>query len=178
MNKQELDQILHDHKLWLQGKGGQRADLRGAYLNRAVLRGAVLRGADLRSAILRDADLRDADLSGANLRCAYLNRADLNRANLSGADLCDAILCDANLRGANLWSTTGNKREVKSLQLEQYDVTYTAEVIQIGCQRHTIEEWANFSRDDIAAMDAEDAVEWWAKWKEDLMNIIQKSPCN
>ena len=69
--KEELNKILEDHKLWLKGKGGKRADLSGAYLI--------------------DANLRCADLSGANLIDANLNNANLRDANLSGANLCESI---------------------------------------------------------------------------------------
>lgn len=69
MKPTELSEILKKHKLWLEGKeGGQRADLRGAYL----------RDADLRDADLRCADLRYADLRCADLRGAYLRGADLD----------------------------------------------------------------------------------------------------
>lgn len=93
MNKEKLQEILNNHKLWLQGEGGARADLRGANL----------RGASLRDADLRDADLRDADLGGANLSYADLRRANLSGADLSEADLRDAYLVGANLSGASLF---------------------------------------------------------------------------
>ncbi len=103
----DLKKILEEHLLWLNGKGGRRADLRDANLcdadlRGANLRGANLRGADLRGANLRGADLRDADLSGANLFGANLRGADLRDADLSDADLSGADLRDANLRGADL----------------------------------------------------------------------------
>ena len=71
MIKEDLDKILEEHKLWLDGKGGKRSDLHGANLCDADLRGADLRGADLSSA-----DLRGAYLHGADLRGAYLRGAD------------------------------------------------------------------------------------------------------
>ena len=83
----DLKKILEEHLLWLNGKGGRRADLRRADLRRA----------DLSDADLSDADLRDADLRGADLR-----GADLRDADLSDADLSDADLRGADLRGANL----------------------------------------------------------------------------
>ena len=103
----DLKKILDEHLLWLNGKGGSRANLRNADLSNADLRDADLRGANLRcanlsNADLSDADLRDADLFGANLRCANLRDANLRGANLSNADLRDADLRDADLRGANL----------------------------------------------------------------------------
>jgi uncharacterized protein YjbI with pentapeptide repeats len=58
----DLKTILDNHKQWLAGTGGARADRRGANLTNANLEGA-----DLRSADLRGANLRGAYLSGANL---------------------------------------------------------------------------------------------------------------
>ena len=82
MTQEELNAILENHKKWLEGNGGERANLKGANL-----RGANLCGANLCDANLRDADLRDADLRDADLR-----DADLRYADLYGADLCDADL--------------------------------------------------------------------------------------
>ena len=39
----------------------------------------------------------------------------------------------ANLRDANLQGAIGNMREVRSMQLSQYAVTYTATTVFIGC---------------------------------------------
>jgi len=70
----QLVDILAEHKLWLDRKGGSCADLTGANL----------RGADLRGADLKSANLSHADLTGANLRYANLTGADLYCANLTG----------------------------------------------------------------------------------------------
>ena len=98
MNKEELQQILKNHKKWLFGEsGGQVADLRSANLRSANLRSANLSGAHLSGANLIDADLRSA-----NLRSADLSGANLIGADLSGADLRSANLRSANLSGAHL----------------------------------------------------------------------------
>ena len=77
MSRDELNEILAKHKMWLNNEeGGERADLSGA-----DLRDADLRRADLRWADLSGADLRRADLSGADLRRADLRWADLRRAD-------------------------------------------------------------------------------------------------
>ena len=62
MEQEKLNEIIASHGLWLQDKGGKRANLEGANL----------RGADLERANLRGADLREADLERA-----YLEGADL-----------------------------------------------------------------------------------------------------
>ena len=74
MEASKLKEILEQHKLWIDGKGGKYADLSGAKLN----------GANLICAYLTHADLRGANLDGANL----------TGANLGGANLTDAILPD------------------------------------------------------------------------------------
>ena len=103
----DLKRILEDHKRWLGGQGGTKADLRGATLAEADLRGANLaeanlRGADLAEANLRGADLREANLAEADLYGANLAEADLYGANLRGADLYWANLCGAKRKGCTL----------------------------------------------------------------------------
>jgi len=102
-------------------------------------------------------------------------RAYLRGANLGGADLGGAYLGGANLRGADLWSAVGNKKEIKSLQLETYDICYTKDVLQIGCQRHNINDWWGFDDEIIEKMDYY-ALNWWKKWKPILKQIIEMSP--
>ena len=196
MTKEELKEALRLHALWLDDSNqGKRADLRGADLRDADLRVADLRGAYLSYADLRGADLRKASLCGADLRDAVLRVADLRYANLYDADLQGADLHDATLRGANLsyadlrdadlrgadlnkvnlQATIGNMKEIKSLQLGIYAVTYTAESLQIGCKRYPIDHWWDFSDETIAEMD-DGALDWWRKWKEPLRQIIELSP--
>ena len=101
ISAEKLQEIIKSHGRWLRNEeGGERANLRDAYLS-----GANLRGADLRGANLRGANLRDAYLSGANLRGADLRDADLSDAYLSDAYLSGANLRDANLSGADLDKT-------------------------------------------------------------------------
>ena len=120
MQPDELKTVLENHRKWLWGEGGKRANL-------------------------RDADLIGADLSGADLS------------------------------GARLWSTIGNGREIRTLQTDIWTVTYTADVIQIGCRRHEIEAWWAFSDDEIDEM-APEALDWWRRWKPLLQQIIETSP--
>jgi hypothetical protein len=79
ISKTELDQILDDHRHWLESNGqeGSCADL-----SNTNLRGVVLEGADLQFAYLKDADLVGANLRGANLYSASLDGADLRGAKL------------------------------------------------------------------------------------------------
>ena len=96
------------------------------------------------------------------------------RANLRGADLRGADLSDANLRGANMLCI-GNMRHIKTIQADLWAVGYTHDTMQIGCQRHMIAEWFEFSDEEIAPMD-DGALDWWRVWKPILQSIIAASP--
>ena len=128
---------------------------------RADLSCANLRGAYLRGAYLRDADLRDADLRGANLR---------------GADLRDADLRGANLRDADLNGVCGLNDWIKNIQIEDWPISYTSEIMQIGCQRHPLDAWRNFSDAEIRAMDGKKALTFWHKWRETIFKVIEMAP--
>ena len=158
MEQEQLKEVFRLHKLWLEDhKDGVRANLIGANL-----RTANLRTADLRWANLRQVNLIGANLIGTNLEGAYLGGADLGGANLY----------EANLGGANLRYCIGNSKQIKTIQTETYYITYTDKVMAIGCKQHTIEEWFNFDDETIDKMNKGTSLEWWAKWKPRLQDII------
>lgn len=94
-SRAELQRVLDLHCLWLEseGKEGERADLRNAWLPEAQLVDADLRQADLENANLLNADLSGADLRDANLRGATLAPVKgLQAQQLAGSDLTDAAV--------------------------------------------------------------------------------------
>lgn len=119
---EQLNEILENHRKWLNDEGGMRADLRltnlshanlekanlsGADLYRTDLSNANLKGANLRGSNLRGSDLSNATLMGADLGCSDLKGSDLSysclfRANLLEVELEGANLSKANLEGTNL----------------------------------------------------------------------------
>ena len=125
MGAYNLNDILHKHKMWLEGeKGGKKADLSWADLRRADLSLADLRSADLTGADLRQADLRQAVLSRADLTGAYLMQADLRKANLTGADLRQAVLRKANLTGADLRQAVLSWADLRRADLTKADLIH------------------------------------------------------
>ena len=132
----------------------------------AVKNGAILYGANLYGANLTRANLNGANLDGANLTRAILNGANLTLANLNGA----------NLTRANLNGASGVNDYVKCIQIETYPITYTSEVMQIGCERHKITEWRDFDSCRIAYMDGKSALKFWAKYKDWIFQTIELCP--
>ena len=117
-----LNNILAEHKLWVETKGkqGQRANLEGANLEGANLVGANLCNANLEGANLEGANITYANLEGANLYGANLKGAFLYKANLEWANLKGAFLYKANLKGANLTNTVldEKKKEETKMNME------------------------------------------------------------
>jgi len=118
MNKEKLNKILEQHKLYLQGEGGECADLRGC-----DLRECDLRGCDLRECNLSWSNLSGCDLSGWDLR-----GCDLSWSNLSGCDLRGCNLSGCDLRGCDLSGAKGllDPSVWMKKNLEQTDKGYIA----------------------------------------------------
>ena len=78
--------------------------------------------------------------------------------------------------GANLSGASGVNNYVKCIQIEQYPITYTADILQIGCDRHAISDWANFDDHRIAKMDGKSALKFWRKYKAWIFQTIELCP--
>ena len=96
----------------------------------------------------------------------------------SRANLTHANLACANLDSVNLYGASGNLNNLKSVFCDTYPVTYTAEVMQIGCQCHKLEDWWSFDDARIIEMEGKTALNWWRTWKPILQQIIATSPAN
>ena len=108
---------------------------------------------------------------GLAVKEAVKARADLSGADLSGADLRGAYLRDADLNGV-----CGLNDWIKNIQIEAWPISYTSEIMQIGCQRHPLDAWRNFSDAEIRAMDGRKALTFWHKWRETICKIIEMAP--
>jgi hypothetical protein len=186
----ELKEILFNHKEWLEGRGGIRADLRYADLSEADLRGTNLRGANLRYTDLREAYLSGADLRNTDLNEADLSGADLIGTNLRGADLRGANLRYTNLREANLRYTGLRWADLRNAYLRRadlsdaisgfdifkhipgvrWDILLRDNLIKVGCQEHTYENWLAFNEEDLMNMDGNYALDFYPE----LLLILQE----
>jgi uncharacterized protein YjbI with pentapeptide repeats len=192
MTKEQLAAMLAKHAAWLNDKeSGARvcltyADLRLADLQRAMLQEANLPDARLYGANFKDADLYKANLQGADMQCvnarnAYFRSADLQRADLQQADmrntdlrytnLLDADLQGADLRYANLRYCIGDGTVIKNITWLEWHITYTKDVMAIGCKQYAIAEWRGFADEQIAAM-GYGALDFWQKHREYILTEV------
>lgn len=114
--------------------------------------------------------MESADLQGADLQGATLERAYLLEANLEGAYLERAYLLRADLEGANLKGTMYENDIPIMINTEYYSIVKCRQYIQIGCEKHTPEEWLAFTEDRINKMD-KNALEFWRKYKYMIFGV-------
>lgn len=67
--------------------------------------------------------------------------------------------------------------EMHSMQLETYAVIFTRDALQIGCQNHPIDDWYQFTDEEISSM-YDDALEFWRKWKGQSNYALDKRIAN
>jgi hypothetical protein len=122
---------------------------------------------------LADANLRGADLGGVNLRGADLLGAALQAAGLCGANLRGANLRYADLQGADIRWVLGDGKRIKTTIIDRYKIVIMLEygIMAIGCEQHSIDEWMNFSDEEIDKMDT-GALQWWKVWKPRIQQLI------
>lgn len=143
-------------------KGGSRAIFLGKTLSGLRFDES---GTSLERANFGWAYLDNVHFKNISLKDAYFEGSNLSRTTFKGVDLSECDLRDC----------TGNNRQIKTIQAGKYIVNYTTEVIQIGCENHSIEDWFSFSDEKIARMD-DGALDWWKDWKPILKQIIEVSP--
>ena len=110
-------------------------------------------------------DCKETELHGIKIGLA-VRWAIKNGANREGA----------NLYGARLDGASGINDYIKCIQIETYPITYTSDVLQIGCERHLISEWAEFDNARIVQMDGKNALRFWKKYKDWIFQTIDLSP--
>ena len=59
-----------------------------------------------------------------------------------------------------------------TVRTSKYYCTISDTRIAIGCKNYTFSEWENFTEQEIRKMDS-GALEWWAKWKPILFEILK-----
>jgi hypothetical protein len=100
------------------------------------------------------------------------------RANLNYTYMADANMYGANLTRANLLCM-GNMREIRTMQIDKWRIGYTADTLQIGCQRHAISKWRKWNTDAgrvwISKMDSA-AMEWAVRNLALILQIIDANP--
>ena len=116
-------------------------------------------------AIEKKVDLSRSDLRGCDLSGSDLRGCDLSGSDLSGSDLRDCDLRGSNLRDCDLSDCDLSGSDLRVLQTDIWNVYVQKDTIRIGCQYHSISDWAQFTDGQIANMHRS-ALIWWKTWKD------------
>ena len=127
--------------------------------------------ADLSSGLRMRHALEKATQAGANLDGAILAGANLAGANLVGANLYGADLYGADLYGAKFGDGVTAERGIRQVLGLQWPVTIFDNHMRIGCQLHSLADWAAFTKRDIVEMDGTDALLFWRRHKAMLLAL-------
>mgnify|MGYP001409936917 CR=1 FL=1 len=103
---------------------------------------------------------------GDSLVGAYLYGADFNGANFNGADFTEADLTGATLLGHKV---TKAPLQISGLT---WPVLITEQVMAIGCQTHTHEQWAAFPDKEISNMHSH-ALKFWKEHGPILLQLCR-----
>ena len=120
---------------------------------------------------LEKATQAGVSLAGANLDGANLDGANLDGANLARANLARANLDGASLAGAKFGDGVTAERGIRQVLGLQWPVTIFDNHMSIGCQRHSLADWAAFTKRDIVEMDGTDALLFWRRHKAMLLAL-------
>lgn len=152
------------------------SDMKHAQFKNANLQHTDLSQSDLEYAIFAEAKCRRADFRYTQLRQSNFRYADLYHADFGDAHLFGSDFRGADIEGARLWSTVGDGVYIKSLQIGDYEIAYTADDMQIGCKNFPISDWWAMTDDQIEQLDGNDALEFWHRNKSVLQMVIEANP--
>lgn len=183
MTQEELAAVLAKHKLWLEEKGGERANLYGAKLDFTDMDGVNLCGASLNATNLHRASFRTADLCGVDFNGANLYAVDFTRANLYGASFYDASLTRTKFNGADLSNANfeGAKIEAdrKVIKLHRRAIRSDGQEFFLWHCREGF-----YVKCEQMVLNIEEALSFWGDAKKvnsvkdetmDILNMFQKS---
>ncbi|MDA5192780.1 pentapeptide repeat-containing protein [Govanella unica] len=127
----------------------------------AKLTHAICTNANFRGSCMPGADFCGADLNGANL-----NRTDLTHASFVRADLTGTNFAETKWRDGVII----NRRPLQLAGLE-FPVIIFDDHMEIGCELHSIGDWAAFDDRHIIRMGGARAIRFWHSHKYALLAL-------
>ena len=134
----------------------EKRNIRNRYNGASIIEVEITDGAfgvselsnkDLQDCRLRDCNLNDINLSGSTFRGSDLSFSRACRSNFRNADLSKSKLVHCDFTGSDFTGVTLNGSDTAGANLPIYckwDFSIKGNMIFIGCQQRTMEEWDNF----------------------------------
>ncbi|EMB8186410.1 pentapeptide repeat-containing protein, partial [Campylobacter coli] len=104
----------------------------------------------------KNASFIDCDFSGASFNFCNFLRTEFENCIFENVDLRDCI---------------GDMKNIFSVVVDTYVMTFTKTMMNLGCDTKTIKEWRNLSVDDLE----DEEQKWlWNYYKDTIFEIIDK----
>ncbi len=107
----------------------------------------------------------------ADLSSSLRMRHALEKATQAGANLYGANIAGADLAWAKFGDGVTAERGIRQVPGLQWPVTIYDNHMRIGCQLHSLADWATFTKRDIVEMDSKDALLFWCRHKAMLLAL-------
>ncbi|RTI85310.1 pentapeptide repeat-containing protein [Campylobacter jejuni] len=115
---------------------------------------------------LNNANLENINLSGLDFNNAFINGASFHFCNFLRTEFENCIFENVDLRDC-----IGDMKNIFSVVVDTYVMTFTKTMMNLGCDTKTIKEWRNVSVDDLE----DEEQKWlWSYYKDTIFEIINK----
>lgn len=149
-----------------------RCKLSLSNFTKSTLEGTLFSACDCKKSIFFKTNLNGAKFEYCILKFCSFNKASLENSSLIYSDLRGTSLKDVDLDTVNFRCVVGNSKEIKSLQIHNYQISYSKNILNIGCESHPIQDWIDFSDRQINRMDAH-ALTFWKQYKDIILTLVQ-----
>lgn len=187
LTKEQVLEMAANHKLWLEGNGGERAVFANCALNDMDLSGyhhdfykANFANSYLNNIVfpgtMQQTDFTNAHLFNVSLKHCSLQQATFDQARCQQVDFHGSYLRDTNFRTTKLQvcNFTGTNTTLCNLKIYQnghWPAVIGPEYTTIGCHFHKNEEWKQFNDHQIRSL-AYGALPYWNANKAIIFMIM------
>jgi uncharacterized protein YjbI with pentapeptide repeats len=149
------------------------SDFTHARFHKTNLTGSSIANATFIGVSLTDCNLSDASLNRTNFTNALLYGSNLDNTTLWRTKFTGAKLDGVSLEGASLCNCIGDGTVIRTLYIAPWRINVYNDIMAIGCEQHTIEQWYNFTDIQIDIMN-KNALQWWYTNKDTIKTWINK----
>lgn len=179
LTRQDVETILNRHEIWKNGSShvGMRAHF--AY---ADLSNLDLTGLDFNMASFEYANLQNVNFSGCDISKSSFRHSDCAGANFSNTVVDNTSFLYANLADTTFSSTTkltciGNGKQLKTINVCKFLVTYSSHYMTIGCMHHDLAWWQSCTLSDIEEVYTNSDAAYLYGLIAIVLDFVNQAPC-
>ncbi|CAM4037287.1 pentapeptide repeat-containing protein [Campylobacter armoricus] len=157
------------------------ADFTDAILQYCNFQSSIISNANFTTAVLKNAYMQDVIANETNFKnCSLQNIISISarfvNCDFSGADLRENNFLKTKIlnpvfKNTLISNTIGDMKNICSLQVEKFFISFNSQDIAIGCKQESISWWKNVKNEELND-GREDYTQVWNAYKDILFKII------